>query len=162
MVPRRASSSFWMNKHALSFGSCFFHFRFPLSRLCCATDCCQSRNALFNPTSVSQSAMCQLYDLWFGLAGTDCERRRTIDMFDFSPHVTTVAPALILHTRRDAIQLHRGRLVRVMTSRPTTQRMTIEYAHTNTNLVMSQNDLLLVDRSLSKQEVMGSKPIVCM
>ena len=52
--------------------------------------------------------------------------------------------------------------VRVMTSRPTTQRMTIEYAHTNTNLVISQNDLLLVEHFLSKREVMGSNPIVGM
>ena len=108
MIPRRAS--FWMNKEALSFGSCFFfHFRFPLCSLCRATDCCQSHNALINPTSVSQSAMCQLHALWFGLTGTDCEHRRTIDIFDVSPHVTTFPPALILHARPDAIQLQRGR-----------------------------------------------------
>ena len=52
--------------------------------------------------------------------------------------------------------------VRVMTSRPTTRRMTIEHANTNKNLVMSQNDLLLVEQSLSEREVMGSNPIVGM
>ena len=52
--------------------------------------------------------------------------------------------------------------VRVITSRPTTRGVAIEYAHTNTNLVMSQNDLLLVEHSLSKREVMGSNPIVGM
>ena len=54
--------------------------------------------------------VCQLHALWFGLTGTDCEHRRTIDIFDVSPHVTTVPPALILHARPDDIQLHRGRL----------------------------------------------------
>ena len=48
--------------------------------------------------------------------------------------------------------------VRVMTSRPTTRIMIIEHANTNTNLVMSQNDLLLVEHSVSEREVMGSNP----
>ena len=34
----------------------------------------------------------------------------TIDICDFSPHLTTILPALILHARPGPIQLHWGRL----------------------------------------------------
>ena len=49
--------------------------------------------------------------------------------------------------------------VRAMTGIPTTRRVTIEHANANTNPVMTQNDLLLVEHSLSEREVMGSNPI---
>ena len=103
-------TSFLMNKDALSFLSCRSSLRLAFRRLCHAVDSRQRHHALLNPTSVSQSAMCQLHALWFSLAGTDCEHRGTIDLCDFSPHLTTILPALILHTRPDPIQLHRGRL----------------------------------------------------
>ena len=103
-------ASFLMNKDALSFLSCRSSLRLAFRRLCHATDSRQSHNALLNPTSVSQSAMFQLHALWFNLAGSDCENRGTIDICDFSPHLTTILPALILNTRPDPIQLHRGRL----------------------------------------------------
>ena len=103
-------TSFLMNKDALSFLSLRSSFRLAFRRLCHATDSRQSHNALLNPISVSQSAMFQLHALWFNLAGTDCEHRGAIDLCDFSPHLTTNLPALILNTRPDPIQLHRGRL----------------------------------------------------
>ena len=101
-------TSFLMNKDALRSPSCRSSFRLAFRRLCHATDFRQSHNALLNPTSVSQSAACQLHALWF-LAGTDCEHRGTIDICNFSSHLTTILPALILYARPD-IQLHRGRL----------------------------------------------------
>ena len=103
-------TSFLMNKDALSFLSCRSSLRLAVRRLCHAADSRQSHNALLNPTSVSQSAMFQLHALWLNLAGTDCEHRGTIDICDFSPHLTTILPALILNTRPDPIQLHRCRL----------------------------------------------------
>ena len=103
-------TSFLMNKDALSFLSCRFSLRLAVRRLRHAANSRQSHNALLNPTSVSQSAMFQLHALWFHLAGSDCENRGTIDICDFSPHLKTILPALILNTRPDPIQLHRGRL----------------------------------------------------
>ena len=103
-------TSFLMNEAAPSFLSCRSRLRLAFRRLCHAADSRQSHNALLNPTIVPQSAMCQLRALWFSLASTDCEHRGTIDICDFSPHLTTILPALILNTRPDPIQLHRCRL----------------------------------------------------
>jgi len=82
------------------FLSCRSSLRLAVRRLRHAANSRQSHNALLNPTSVSQSAMFQLHALWFNLAGSDCENRGTIDICDFSPHLTTILPALILNTRR--------------------------------------------------------------